>query len=97
MKKISRDSPNLNAYAESWVGTIKREVLNHFVVFGFRHLEHLVHTYVRYLNSVRVHSTLGNNPVKRGEPPPDPEITRRDGVVCHSWLGGLLRHYERAA
>jgi len=97
VKRLPRRSPNLNAYAESWVGAIKREVLNHFVVFGMNHLEHLVCTYAAYHNSVRCHTGLGNRPVAIASPPPHPEIRRSKEVACHSWLGGLLKHYERAA
>ena len=97
VKEISYKSPNLNAYAEAWVGTIKRECMDNFVVFGERHLEHLTNTFVRYYNSVRVHSSLDNSPIGMCDPPPDPVVKEEDGVVCHSWLGGLLRHYGRAA
>jgi len=50
-----------------------------------------------YYNTVRPHSGLDNSPVGIGEAPP-PEFTEeKDGVVCEAWLGGLLRHYRRAA
>jgi hypothetical protein len=62
-----------------------------------QHGEEHTETYERYFNSVRVHSGLGNNPVNQCEPPPDAEVEVKDGIACHSWLGGMLRHYERAA
>lgn len=37
VRKIPYRSPNLNPYAEGWVGTVKRECLDHFIVFGERH------------------------------------------------------------
>ena len=41
-------SPIANAYAESWIGTLKRECLNHFLCFSLRHLDFIVQTYVGY-------------------------------------------------
>ena len=96
MKRISRKSPNMNPFAEAWVGAIRRECLDRFVLFGEGHLRHIVDSYVSYHNPVRPHQGLGNVPVGQG-PPPDPEeVGERDGIVCESWLGGLLRHYRRA-
>jgi putative transposase len=90
-------APEMNSYAESWVGTIKRECLNYFLPLGVRHLEHLVDRFVRYYNVHRAHRSLGNAPIGIGPPPKPERKQRKDGVVCHSWLGGVLRHYERAA
>ena len=42
VKKFPYRSPNLNPYAEGWVGTIKRECLNYFFVFGEKHFKYLV-------------------------------------------------------
>jgi putative transposase len=41
-RPIPPRSPILNPYAESWVGRIKAECLNHFIVFGENHLRHIV-------------------------------------------------------
>jgi putative transposase len=97
MNKLPRKSPNLNPYAEAWVGSIKGECLDQFIIFGQRHFEYLVTTYVAYYNSVRCHSGIGNVPIAMGKPPPPDEVEERDGVMCESWLGGLLRHYRRAS
>ena len=50
-----------------------------------------------YYNSVRVHSSLGNEPIGLCGPPPDAVLEEKDGIICEAWLGGLLRHYRRAA
>ena len=42
VKKLPFRSPNLNAYSERWVQTVQNECLNHFMVFGERHLEYLL-------------------------------------------------------
>lgn len=90
VKKIPRRSPNLNPYAEGWVGTIKRECLNHFIVFGRKHLKYLVKEYVKYYNSKRPHSAMDNLPL-------DYRTAKTKGKIqCESRLGGLIKHYYRS-
>ena len=62
VKKVSFRPPNLDPYAEGWVGTIKRECLDHFFVFGERHLRYIVLEYLRYYNTRRPHSGIGFRP-----------------------------------
>lgn len=84
-------SPNLYAYAEAWIGSLKWECLNRFTCFGQRHLDHLVREYADYYNTVRPHSSIGNAPLAPHEP-------IRDGLIRReSRLGGLLNHYYREA
>jgi putative transposase len=97
VKELPYRAPEMNSYAESWVGTIKRECLNNFLPLSVRHLEYIVNVFISYYNSRRAHRGLGNVPIGIGEPPKPEKVTRKKGVVCHSWLGGVLRHYERAA
>ena len=89
VRKIPFRSPNLNPYAEGWVGTIKRECLDHFFVFGEDHLKYLVEEFVNYYNRVRPHSSKGNLPLNMRSYPATGKIG------CKSKLGGLLRHYYR--
>ncbi len=65
-----------------------RECLDKFVVFGESHLEHICRMYERYYNSVRPHSSLGNEPVGVEKMPPPESVEEKDGVVCDVWLGG---------
>ena len=97
VKKISRKSPNLNAYAESWASAIKRECLDKFIVMGERHLRYLVHQYVAWFNSVRPHQGLDNAVIGDAPSVPPEKVRVRDGLVCESRLGGLLNHYRRVA
>jgi transposase InsO family protein len=87
----------MNSFAESWVASIKRECLDQFMVLGERHLEYLLESYVSYYNSKRPHRGLGNIPIGVGKPPPPEETRTKEGVACDMWLGGLLKHYRRAA
>jgi len=50
---------HLNPYAEAWVGTIRRECLDHFLVLGEGHLRYLVAQYVDFYNTVRPHGAMG--------------------------------------
>ena len=84
-------APNLNAYAESWLGSLKRECLNHFIVFGERHLNFLIREYLAYYHHERPHQSLGNKTIT-------PFPVRNDGEIrCKTRLGGLLNHYYRDA
>jgi putative transposase len=89
VKKIPYKSPNLNPYAEGFVGTIKRECLDYFFVFGERHLRYLVKEYLKYYNTVRPHGSLDNMPLgyKSG--------TDKGRIKCDSKLGGIVKHYYR--
>lgn len=90
-------APNQNAFIERWIGSVKHECLNRFFAFGLGHLDYLVEEYVRYYNELRPHSRKENKPLlgvwsEDNEPPNSGEQ-----VVCHSRLGGVLKHYEREA
>jgi putative transposase len=86
-------APNLNAFVERWVQSVKQECLDHFVILGERHLHHLVAEYVRYYHAHRPHQGIGNELLTPpAQPPPD-----EGEVVCESRLGGLLKHYHRRA
>jgi putative transposase len=82
-------SPNMNACAESWVGTIKRECLNHFIVFGERHLRYLISEYAKHYNTTRPHSSMDNMPLEFRT------NKNRGQIKCQSRLGGVIKHYYR--
>jgi transposase InsO family protein len=89
--RLPARSPNLNAYAERFVLSIKSECLDRMFLLGERHLRTAVAEYVEHYHRERSHQGLGNQLIQR-EP--------RSGsgpVTCHSRLGGLLNHYEREA
>src|SRR5205085_12303926 len=89
-------SPNMNPFAERFVGSIRREALDHFVVFGEAHLRHIVSEYVHCYNTVRPHQGVGNVPLSGERAPEESPVTVGE-IVCESRLGGLLKHYRRAS
>lgn len=96
MQKLTPGSPNRNAYIERWIQSIKHECLDHFIVFGKRHLRYLVNEYVDYYHEFRPHQGLGNVPLHSLQLIDKSE--RSDDathIICRSRLGGLLKHYER--
>ena len=96
-------APDANAFAEAWIGAVKRECLNHFLCFSLGHLDHISQHYARYHNVHRPHQGLGNlTVVQAATGPPEVGALARalpldEPVRCQRFLGGLLRHYYRAA
>ena len=75
--------------------SIQVECLDHFLVFGEKHFDYLVREYVEHYHTERPHQGLGNRLVS-GEPPPAlPDKQAR--IECRTRLGGLMKHYYRAA
>ena len=88
IKMVPYKSPNLNPYAESWVSTVKRECLDYFVAFGKEHFEYLVREYVKYYDTVRPHSGIGDKALQ--------EKSKFDGEIkSEAMLGGLIKRYYR--
>lgn len=91
--KLPPRSPNLNAYAERFVRSIKHECLNRLIPIGERHLQAAIDAYADHYNRTRPHQALGNELLA-----PSSESATNDGtVVCDERLGGLIRSYQRAA
>jgi transposase InsO family protein len=57
--KIAVRAPDMNAVAERFVGSARREILDHVIVFDDQHLGRLVTQYEEYLNEVRPHQGIG--------------------------------------
>jgi putative transposase len=88
-------APRANAYAERWVGTVRREVLNRMLIVGRRHLEEVLGQYVLHYNGHRPHRALAQRPpLELGQPSQPPlggRVGRRDR------LGGLIHEYAQVA
>ena len=88
-RPTSPRSPWQNAYAERLIGSIRRECIDHVVVFGERHLRHVLLSYMSYYNSTRTHLSLNKDaPMSRAA-----ETAGR--ILCHPILGGLHHQYTR--
>ena len=97
-KVIPPRSPNMNPHAEAWVQRVKRECLDWFIVFGEAHLRHILSNWLEYYHRFRPHQGLGNEVLTMpAQPPTSEDVLAPDDVVCHEWLGGLLKHFERKA
>jgi len=99
-KQTAFRSPNTNAYVERFIQTLQQEVLDHFVVFGEQHMDHLVSETVAHYHEERPHQSLGNDPpVNRratATPGSDSDETKLR-IVCRERLGGRLKHYDLRA
>jgi len=86
-------APNMNAIAERFVQSIKRECLERLILFGSEHLRQALNEFVAHYRIERPHQGLGNSVLtaSASEPPKDGD------VVCDERLGGLLRSYRRVA
>jgi len=85
-------TPNANAYAERWVGTVREEYLDHFLVLNERHLGQVLKDYLAYYNQVRPHQGLQQqSPIPYAPCKPEGKIRQR------AVLGGLIRDYYREA
>jgi putative transposase len=92
-------APNANAFAERWVGSVRRECLDRLLIFGRRQLEYVLRVYVDHFNRQRPHRALELRPPdRRGAIDPRPAATARTPQLRRrDLLGGLLHEYELAA
>jgi putative transposase len=88
-------APRANAYAERWVGTVRREVLDRMLIFGCRQLRSVLAEYTDHYNLHRPHRALGQAPPLGPSQPPavGPAVT----VVRRDRLGGLIHEYAQVA
>jgi transposase InsO family protein len=87
-------SPNLNAYAERWVGSIKEEALSRLILFGERSLWHVLTEYTVHYHKERPHQGKGNVMLISVA---DHHPRRAGPLRCRERLGGLLKYYHRDA
>jgi transposase InsO family protein len=86
-------SPNLNAFAERWVRSVKQECLSKLILFGESSLQRALAEFLAHYHSERNHQGKDNAllfpaPSRQG---------RHRNIRCYERLGGLLRYYCRAA
>ena len=90
-KQTAYRSPWQNGTAERWIGSARRELLDHVVVFNERHLRHLLRDYVAYYNAERVHTQLRDSP--EGCRPIQDRPSSDARVVGLPRVGGLHHRY----
>ena len=88
-KPTAPASPWQNGFAERLIGSIRRECLDHVVIWGETHLRRILKSYAGYHNEIRTHRSLDKDtPVSR-------RVQRTGIIVSHPILGGLHHHYVR--
>ncbi len=88
-------SPNLSAFAERFVRSVKSDALPQFILFGEKSLRHVLSEYLAHYHEERCHQGLGNViPF-----PTSPVANDRESgpIECHERLGGTLKFYDRKA
>jgi transposase InsO family protein len=92
--KTPARAPKANAVAERWVGSVRRECLDHMLVFGRRHLQRVLVGYTEHYNRARPHRGLDLDP-------PDPGLTAEwkagTKIRRRDLLGGLIHEYDGRA
>ncbi len=90
-KRTSFRSPWQNGVAEGWVGTVRRELLDHVIVLNEQHLRRLLREFLEYDSRDRTHVSLGKDaPGGRGVQS-RPSVRAR--VMSRRRVGGLHHRY----
>ena len=87
-------SPRANSFAERYVGTLRRECLDHLLVYGERHLRRILTEYSRHYNGHRPHQSREQRPPLH-EPAQPIDVTAR--IKRTHIVHGLINEYSRAA
>jgi transposase InsO family protein len=91
--------PRMNAIAERWIETCRRELLDRTLIWNQHHLLHALREFEAFYNRHRPHQGIANARPLRPLPPPitDPDQIVHLNVRRHRRLGGILNEYEHAA
>ena len=90
--QTSIQSPWQNGVAEHWVGSCRRDLLDHVITVDEHHLKRLLSEYIHYYHDDRTHLGLSKE-----SPGGRVRSVARGRVVSHARLGGLHHRYDRAA
>lgn len=91
--RLPSRSPNLNAYAERWIGSARRECLARVIPLGERHLRELIREFATHYQVERNHQGRDNKLIV----PMNDNAAASGRVVRRQRLGGVLNHYYREA
>lgn len=99
IQKIPPYSPNLNAYSERWIRSIREDCLERLIIYGPRMLKHAVRQYVTFYNSERPHQGIDQRKPsdwsQEGHFIGEKSEVNRPGIRVSRRLGGLLKYYYR--
>jgi hypothetical protein len=87
-------SPDLNAYAERWVRSVKEEALSRLILFGEHSLRYALKEYVTHFHHERPHQGKGNVVLMSS---PHYRAEWQGPIRCCERLGGLLKYYSQEA
>ena len=88
-RPVAAHSPWHNGHVERFIGSIRRECLDHVVVFGEAHLRRILKAYAAYYNEIRTHLSLDKDA-------PNSRRSQTVGaIVALPILGGLHHQYVR--
>jgi putative transposase len=87
-------SPRANSFAERYVGTLRRECLDHLLIHGEQHLRHILAEYAQHYNDHRPHQARGQRPPLH-EPRRPIDLTAR--IKRRQTVQGLISEYRRTA
>jgi putative transposase len=93
MIKTPVRSPRANAFAERFVGTLRRECIDHVLILGQKHLRSVLAEYAQHYNGHRPHQSLQQEPPQR-QPANAIDITAR--IERRQVLSGLISAYRAA-
>lgn len=89
-------APKANAICERFMGSLRRECLDHMLILSERHLQRIVVEYVNYFNRARPHQGIGQH-LPEPEAVPAIETASASRIISLPVLGGLHRDYRRVA
>jgi transposase InsO family protein len=87
-------APRANAITERFIGTLRRECLDHLLIVGPRHLDAVLREYLQHYNAHRPHRALHQRPPVADTPPRSEAVIR---PLRRDRLGGLIHQYVRVA
>ncbi|MDF2261610.1 integrase core domain-containing protein [Streptantibioticus ferralitis] len=89
-------APKANAHCERVIGTLRREVLDHTLIFGEAHARQVLAEYQKHYNAHRPHRARSQLPPQAHEQPPTLQAPDSRRVLRTSVLGGLIHEYRYA-
>jgi transposase InsO family protein len=92
--KTTARSPRANSFADGYVGTLRRECLDHLLIYGEGHLRQILAEYARHYNEHRPHQSREQRPPLY-EPAQPIDMTAR--ITRTPVIHGLISEYRRAA